>query len=406
MSTHYDMIIVGGGPGGATTALYAERLGLKVLMLDKKGFPRDKICGDAISGKSVFYLQELDLIKDIDASPQVYVDSILFSSPKQKVVDIKLIPSAMHGITEGYVCRRMVFDDILFQAAKKKVETHEGFTVKEVIRKNGQACGIRGRNKDGETVEFSASVIVGADGANSIVARKMELFDNDLDHVLVATRAYYKGIKGLNHAIELHYVNVVHPGYFWIFPLENGMANVGLGMVKSELKQRKINLRQAHLEAVEAPFFKERFQDAEQLGDIVGWNLPAGSKKRKIHGAGCMLVGDAASLIDPFTGEGIGNAMCSAKIAAETCAELKAENNFGEKALKRYEKRVWKSLGGELNLAYKLQRVARFKPLVELVIHRANKRPEVSDWMSKMIAGQVSKRELLYPQTYFKLLFK
>lgn len=406
MSTHYDMIIVGGGPGGATAALYGERLGLNVLLLDKKEFPRDKICGDAISGKSVYYLHELDLIKDIDASPQVYVDSILFSSPKQKVVDIKLIPSAMHGITEGYVCRRMVFDDIIFQAAKKKVETHEGFTVKEIIREKGKATGIRGRNKKGESLEFSGSVIVGADGANSIVARKMDLFDNDQDHVLVATRAYYKGVKGLGHAIELHYVNAVLPGYFWIFPLENGMANVGLGMVKSELKQRKINLRQAHLEAIEAPFFKERFQDAEQLGDIVGWNLPAGSKKRKIHGDGCLLIGDAASLIDPFTGEGIGNAMCSAKIAAEICAELKAENNFGEKALALYEKRVWKSLGGELNLAHKLQRMARFKPLVELVIHRANKRQEVSDWMSKMIAGQVSKKELLYPQTYFKLLFK
>lgn len=403
---NYDAIIVGGGPGGATTALYAERLGLKVLLLDKKHFPRDKICGDAISGKSILYLRELNLIEAVEKSPQVAVNNIVFSSPNYQSVRIKLIADSFNGISSGYVCRRMVYDNILFQAAKEKVETIEGFTVEDLIKPNGQALGVRGRMDTGREAEFNAKVVIGADGFNSIVSRKSGLYDHDPDHTLVATRAYYSGISGLSDAIELHYIKEVLPGYFWIFPLENGMANVGLGMVHSALKKKGVRLRFAHIAATESPAFKERFKNAQLIGDIHGWNLPVGSKRRQIHGDGFILIGDAAGLIDPFTGEGIGNAMCSGKIAAQTLAEIVGGKDYSARALKVYADRVWKAIGGELNLAYRLQRTARFTALVNLVVNRARKRREVADWISAMIAGKVTKRELLHPSTYMKLLFK
>jgi geranylgeranyl reductase family protein len=403
---HYDAIIVGGGPGGATTALYAERLGLKVLLLDKKHFPRDKICGDAISGKSIVYLRELGLIDEIEKSPRVVVNHIVFSSPNQKSVKIKLIEDSFNGISSGYVCRRMVYDNILFQAAREKVETIEGFTVEDIIRPNGQLKGVRGRFEDGKEKEFTAKVLVGADGFNSVLLRKLKLYDHDPDHLLVATRAYYTGVTGLSDAIELHYIREVLPGYFWIFPLENGMANVGLGMVHSALKKKGVKLKKAHIEATETPIFLNRFQNAQLIGDIQGWNLPVGSKRRTMHGDGFILVGDAAGLIDPFTGEGIGNAMCSGKIAAQTIAEIRKGNDYSSKALNIYAEKVWKTLGGELSLAYRLQRTARFTPLVNLVVNRASKRGEVADWISAMIAGKINKRELLYPSTYIKLLLK
>lgn len=402
----YDAIIVGAGPGGATTALYAERLGLKVLLLDKKHFPRDKICGDAISGKSILYLRELGLIEAVEKSPQVEVNHIVFSSPNHKSVNIKLIPDSFNGISSGYVCRRMVYDNILFQAAKNKVETLEGFSVEDVVKPNGQVKGIRGRREDGKELEFTAKVVAGADGFNSIISRKMGLYEHDPDHILVATRAYYSGVSGLTDAIELHYIKEMLPGYFWIFPLENGMANVGLGMVHSALKKKGVRLRNAHIAATESGIFKERFKNAKLLGDIQGWNLPVGSKRRPMHGAGFVLIGDAAGLIDPFTGEGIGNAMCSGKIAAETIAEISRGSDYSAAALKGYADKVWKAIGGELSLAYRLQRTARFTPLVNLVVNRASKRQEVADWISAMIAGKVSKRELVYPSTYIKLLVK
>ncbi len=403
----YDAVIVGGGPGGATAALYAEQMGLKVLLLDKKFFPRDKICGDALSGKTVVYLRELGLIDELEANPQVFVDEIIFSSPDGKACNIRLKPTAEHGISSGYVCRRLVFDNILFQKAKQQVETIEGFTVSDLLKEGNQVIGVKGSTEDGEEREITAKVVIGADGFSSVVSRKLGLYDHDPLHMLVATRAYYRGVTGLNHAIELHYVKDVLPGYFWIFPLEDGMANVGIGLVHKVLKEKGIKLKDAHIKAVNSDYFRERFANAELLEPgIQGWNLPVGSKRRQVHGDGFMLIGDAASLIDPFTGEGIGNAMASAKIAMETLAALNSGSDFSAAALDAYRKNLWKRLGGELKLAYNLQRVGRFHQLINLVVSRANRRPEVADWISDMIAGTVSKRDLLSPKTYLKLIFQ
>ena len=403
----YDAVIVGGGPGGATAALYAEKMGLKVLVVDKKYFPRDKICGDALSGKAVIYLRELGLIDQIEASPQAFIDEIVFSSPNGDACTIKLKPTAHYGVSSGYVCRREVFDNVMFKAAQEKVDTIEGFTVTDLIKPNGQVKGVRGKDDRGNEREITARVVIGADGFSSVVARKLGLYDHDPKHMIVATRAYYKNVSGLNTAIELHYVEDVLPGYFWIFPLEDNLANVGIGLVHKVLKEKGIKLKDAHEKAVASDYFKERFANAELLDPgIVGWNLPVGSKRRQIHGAGYMLIGDAASLIDPFTGEGIGNAMASAKIAMETLKSLKSGNDYSEKAIDAYRKEVWARLGGELNLAYNLQRVGRFQPLINLVVNRASKRPEVADWISNMIAGTVSKKDLLKPNTYLKLVFK
>ncbi|RMI09272.1 MAG: NAD(P)/FAD-dependent oxidoreductase, partial [Calditrichaeota bacterium] len=368
-------------------------------------FPRDKICGDAISGKSIIYLRELGLLEELEKAPHAFVDSILFSSPRNDSVVIKLIPTS-YNVSQGYVCRRMVYDHILFRAAQKKVETLEGFAVQDLLRHKGQVIGVRGRTRTGEEKEFTARVVVGADGFSSIVARKTGVYKHIPEHWLVATRAYYRGVSGLSSAIELHYVETVLPGYFWIFPLEDGLANVGLGMVHSELKKKGIRLKQAHIEATESPEFRERFRNAELIGDIVGSNLPVGSYRRQVHGDGFLLVGDAAGLVDPFTGEGIGNAMASAKIAAEALAEVCRNGNYRAEALNIYAQKLWKTLGPELDLSYRLQRTARITPLLNLVIRRASRSREVADWISGMIAGTVSKRELLSPFTYLKLLFK
>ncbi len=407
MDYDYDVIIVGGGPAGATTALYGAQHGLKMLLVDKKHFPRDKICGDAISGKSVVYLRELGLLDELEKSPQVGVDSVIFSAPNQTAARIGFTPGHYEGVTKGYVCRRMVFDNILFQAAKKKVETIEGLSVEDVIKPNGQVQGIVGKTEEGKEVSITAKVVVGADGFSSVISRKMGLYEHDPDHMLVATRAYYRGVGGLDgNAIELHYVKDILPGYFWIFPLEDGLANVGLGMVHSALKKKGIRLRYAHIEATKSAFFRERFKNAELLGDIHGWNLPVGSKRRPAAGNGFILTGDAAGLIDPFTGEGIGNAMCSGKIAAEVLAEICQGTDYSANTLIEYENRLWKRLGGELRLGYQLQRTARFLPLVNLVIGKAARSRKVADWISGMMSGTISKRELLSPMTYIKLLFQ
>ena len=138
---------------------------------------------------------------------------------------------------------------------------------------------------------------MGCDGANSIVARKLGLYEMDMENTAVAIRCYYEGVEGLSDQIELHYVDEVKPGYFWLFPAGEGKANIGIGLSKNDAKKDDRTLRQIMDEIVQSDYFRSRFGNAHPLEKPVGWNLPLGRIQRKNHGDGFMLIGDALSLI-------------------------------------------------------------------------------------------------------------
>ena len=404
MQYDFDIIIVGGGPAGATCALYAHRAGLKVLLVDKKKFPRDKICGDAIPGKCLTILEELGLVKPFKAKPKSSMYGVTLSSPNGNIAEIKC-SNSNNGMI-GHVCRRTDFDDVIFQAAKEKVTTKENFSVTDVLQQNGQVTGIVGAANNQSSYEtYSARVVIGADGFKSIISRKTDLWEHDLDHWVVATRSYYQGIKGIDSSFEVHLLKDYVPGYFWIFPLADGTANVGLGMLHSELKTRKINLKEAHIQITKSSILSERFSDARLIGDIDGSNLPLGSKVRKAFGDGFILLGDAAGLIDPFTGEGIGNAMHSGKIAAEVLADVCKGEDYSASQLQVYQDRVWQEMGDTMRLSYKLQRLLKYDLLLNLLLRRCNKSKYFADWIAGMLVGQTSKQDFLTPKTIWRLLF-
>ena len=113
--SRYDVIIVGGGPAGATTALYAARRGLRPLLIDKKAFPRDKFCGDAVARKSLGYVRDLGLMNEMRAALHEPIDQALVGAPGGAAVRVDLNP-ANHPEAPHAVCRREIFDDVLFRA--------------------------------------------------------------------------------------------------------------------------------------------------------------------------------------------------------------------------------------------------------------------------------------------------
>src|SRR3989344_2392737 len=407
VAKEYDVIIVGGGPAGSSTALFLNKLGVKnVLLLDKAKFPRDKICGDAFSGKSVGMAKELGIVNDFDSVPHEVVYGVTFSSPKGTIIDIPF-PGAEKGkqTKPGFCVRRINGDNVIFQNAKKKVETIEEFTVTELIWENDHVVGIKGK-KGTEQMEMRSKIVVGADGTSSVIAQKVGQAPLPPEHQVIATRGYYSGVSGMNSNIELHFVDEVMPGYFWIFPLENGWANVGLGLLTSEKTKRKMNLKevQEHIIA-NHPLFKERFKDAKiDSQGIKVWTLPLGSYHRKNHGNGWVLVGDAASLIDPFSGEGVGNAMTSGKFAAKAIVAALNSNDFSEKAFDNYDAELWSTIGPELKTSYNLQKLGKFKTLLNIVIDKASTKPEVKRAISGMLANEEAKKDLISPLGLLKLL--
>lgn len=403
----YDVIIIGAGPGGSSAATFCGRKGYKTLLLDKDKFPRDKICGDALSGKSMGIIKKLNIEEDIKKSQHGAVVGVVFSAPNGKQIHLQFTEDP-ESDKAGIACRREILDVILFNKAKgtKNVETMENFMVTEIIKENDKVLGVKGKDSKGKEHEFRANITVGAGGVYSLLAREMKVNHNDPNHMCTAVRAYYENVEGLNNNIELHFIDSILPGYFWIFPLDNGKANVGVGIITKELQKRKINLKDAMIDTVtNHPMFKERFANSKQLGEIKGWTLPFGSKRRTPYGNGWLLVGDAAALVDPFTGEGMGNAMYSGWIASEVIDKAYKANDFSEKTLIEHDKWIEKDLQKELNMSYNMQRLGKNKMLLNFIISKASKNAEAREMIAGTLSNPDAKGSYFNPLFYLKILF-
>ena len=411
----YDVIVVGGGPGGTSAASFLGLKGKKVLLLEKETWPRDKTCGDALSGKSVEILNELGLSEQLEKADHSVVNGLTFSSPNGTLVRIPFNVSSK-DISKGYVSRRMVSDYIMWQSAKKHCDAHDGMSVTSVVREAGDAAqgtpatqgkivGVKAKGKDGIEREFRGKLIIGADGVSSLVAREIRGTDVDPDHTCIAYRAYYSGITGMDQSLEIHFVKSCMPGYFWIFPLENGLANVGVGMVMSDMKKGNVNLQKAMLDAIaQNPLFKERFANAKLVSPIKAWTLPFGSKKRKVHADNVLLIGDAAGLVDPFSGEGQGNALLSGKLAAGVAAEALDANDTSAAFLAKYDKLLWDAVWNELQSSYNMQKLGRVEWLLNFVIGKAAKSPKAREAIAGTFTSKESRNEYSSPLFYVKLL--
>lgn len=401
----YDAIIVGGGPGGSTTAAFLGKMGRKVLLLDKEKWPRDKTCGDAISGKSVGVLKEMGLTDSVEKADHGEITGLTFSSPNSASVTIRF--KGKDGqIAKGYVCRRQVYDNMLWQNAKKYCDAYEGTAVTSVVRENGKIVGVKARDKEGREYEFRGKMLIGADGVTSLVAREVRGADVDPDHTCVAYRGYYSGIKGMNATLEIHFVKSIMPGYFWIFPLENGLANVGVGMVMGDMKKGNVDLQKAMLDTIaQNPLFKERFAGATLVSKIGAWSLPFGSKKRKVSTDNVLLVGDAAGLVDPFSGEGIGNAMTSGKLAAQAVDGALTAGDTSAIALAKYDERLWKEIWDELSMSYTMQKLGRREWLLNFVVGKAAKSEKAREAIAGTFSNEQAKGGYVSPLFYLKLLF-
>ena len=153
------------------------------------------------------------------------------------------------------------------------------------------------------------------------------------------------------------------------------------------------------------PVFSERFRDAELVGEIKGWGLPLGSEQRKISGDNFLLAGDAASLIDPFTGEGIGNAMLSGMKAAEQAERCMVSKNFSKGFLKQYDEEVFRNCRDELKLSTRLQKLSTQGWLINLFFNKANRSKTLREYLPVILYNTDGRKALSDFRFYLKLLF-
>ncbi|MFM9028517.1 MAG: geranylgeranyl reductase, partial [Bacteroidota bacterium] len=275
------------------------------------------------------------------------------------------------------------------------------------------------RTSQGLNVEYTfrgqlntadAKLVIGADGERSAVKKHLHPggLKKEKDHYCAGLRRYYKGVTGFHEKnfIELHFLSELLPGYLWIFPMSGGRANVGVGMLSSVISKKRINLKKLMDELIAThPSLKNRFVNAEPLEETQGWGLPLGSKKRKISGDNFLLTGDAGSLIDPFTGEGIGNALISGKSAADTTIVALKEQRFHRTLLSAHDEKVYGALWAELKLSRTLQSLTRYGWLFDFVVEKAARNRLLQETITGMFEDLELRSRLSSPGFYLRLLF-
>jgi hypothetical protein len=289
---------------------------------------------------------------------------------------------------------------------KNFATVYEGTEVNDIVKVDG-GYKISCKNSTSNFELPISKLVIGAEGDRSVVAKKLAGIKKENDHYCAGIRAYYDGVEGMhpNNFIELHFLEDMLPGYFWIFPLPNGQANIGAGMLSSSVSKKKVNLKEDMLKAIaNNPTIKHRFKNAKLIGDIQGWGLPLGSKKRNLSGDGFLLVGDAGSLIDPFTGEGIGNALYSGMMAADFIAEAVKQNRYDAVFLKAYDEAFYARQWDELKLSHTMQKLCKYPWLFNLVVNKAHKNKTLRETISCMFEDLDLRAKLRNPLFYFKLL--
>ncbi|MCL2530133.1 MAG: geranylgeranyl reductase family protein [Coriobacteriia bacterium] len=347
----HQVVIVGGGVGGSSTALHMARAGLDVLMVEKDNFPRDKPCGDGIVQSVHPLLDSMGILDDLVKNGYQCTGTI-FSDPNQNMYTYHYEEGAF-----ALAIPRFIGDDIMNKAAVNSgIDYLENFEATKVLFERGQAVGVRGIY-NGVVVELEADLVVLADGGHSMLARQCGFFEENPDYVFYGIRGYFEGIRGLSDVIEFHYPHEMFmpAGYTWIFPLGKTKGNVGVFITETALNNTGMTIEELlwwWRDTTEIGGL--RLGEATQIGDIKGWRLPSG-KHQPIHGAGVLAVGDCANMIEPLFGGGYPHAVTAGVCAAKVAREAVDANDFSKEFLGKYVEYVNEALGS----GYAIQELLR-----------------------------------------------
>ena len=345
-STH--VLIVGGGPAGTSTAWHCAQAGLDVVLLDRAHFPRPKPCAEYVSPEGARLLSAMGALETLEARAAA-LTGLVVTAPSGAQIRGEFV--AQHGFRgfrdRGLGIRRELLDTVLVERARVAgVQVVEGAKVDDLRRDAaGRICGVRVRTDVGVT-EVSASIVIGADGLRSVVARRAGLAHTSRWPKRVAVVAHYRGVSGMTSLGEMH---VTHNGYVGLATVDDQLTNVAL-VVSAHRAREMAGDPEAFLRhwLESQPTLAPRFRAAHRVSPARATG-PFASRARRAWNPGVALVGDAADFYDPFTGEGIYAALRGGELLAPFVVDaLHATSSSAEaRALGAYERARRESFAGK-----------------------------------------------------------
>jgi len=320
MNEQYDVIIVGAGPGGSTAACSLAERGFGVLLVDKDDFPRDKICGDGIAPRAVHSLYRLGLREKLEGRFK-RTSGIRFYATHGGVTEV-IYPMGSRYPDHGYVVPRRDLDAILLEKAEASgARVMQGCRVTGLMpEKGGRIPGVIAEC-GGESIELAGRFIIGADGPSSLVGKELGLLSHNPLYLGVSVRCYMTGARDISDFLEIYPEDAISPSCGWIFPVDEDTVNVGVGYMLYAREKGRINLNRVFDDFIaRTRYAAAKLRDARPLGRLRGALLRVGGGGSIPGRANVLLVGDAASLTNPISGEGITYALESGRWAGETIA--------------------------------------------------------------------------------------
>ena len=384
-----EVLVIGGGPAGAAVAYWLARSGHAVTIVEKRTLPRDKTCGDALTPRAVKQLADMGLA-DRFGEFHRYEGVRVTGLDRQITMQWPEHPELTR---HGYVVRRRDLDTIVARNAVAAGATLlEGHDAIRPLVSRGFVRGALVQDPSGATKEIIAKYVVVADGANSRFGRSLGTFRSRDWPYGTAIRTYWETPRHadswIESALDLRDRNdKAIPGYGWVFPVGDGTANIGVGLLSTFQDFKSVNT--THL--LEA--FAERIADRWQIDPTrpvhkaVSGRIPMGLSVAPKSGPTYLVVGDASGAVNPFNGDGIDYAYETARIAAEILHEALANNDAT--ALQHYSKRLDIEFGQYFKVARLFARVIG-RPMVMRELTRvALRNRTLMEWVLRIMSNQL-----------------
>jgi len=340
----YDVLIIGAGPAGANAAISYKNLNPNLLvgLVDKSIFPRDKSCGDAIGPGVISALKRFNNQHILEGEPQV-VSTTLYGPDNIGIQNyIPQVKNKEDSIV--YVIPRIDLDNRILNLAKESgVEVYEGYSFVDFTSNEDKSLNVHIKNAN-ENIEFNTKILVGADGANSRIRKKLNYKNNSDWHKAIAIRAYIDSPNYLEIFKErtlMFEINVsAEKGYAWAFPSKGNLLNIGIGVPVSIFKKDKLDINTLLDNFVSE--LEGRGVIVENIRKQKSYLLPfASSRPKRDKGSNVALIGDASSMINPMSGEGIFYGMEAGYLLAKNTHNV-IDNEKISLGIDKYEKEFTK----------------------------------------------------------------
>ena len=391
MTSIYDTIIVGAGPGGSAAALQLARQGRRVLLLDRQEFPRDKTCGDGLSPEAVRILDQLGLV-DLAPKRGFRIDSVSVTSPSGASFEAGFDPNGQ----SGYVVPRVALDDGLRTGAIAAGAEFIGqVRVTEIHEQDGTVAAAG----PGSNYTWRTRSVILAVGANMGLLKPLGLLPTRPSHGFAA-RLYVDGLPSQPHQFEFRFDGIPLPGYGWIFPTSSSSANVGVGVFKA--------MRENVYELL------DRFLAYPAITDLVGGGQIRPPKKAyplrldfhrsPLRRGRVLLVGEAAGMVNPFSGEGIDYALESGVLAGECLEHCLERGDWSERTLSQYERQLRRRFQRSFELMYWLRRVYMTKGVLNALARACARWPDLPQLFIDIMQTRQTPLKAFAPRVMLRLL--